>query len=232
MNSSNLNDKAMFLVSWKPIVAAMTFAFSNFNDDSMVQRTILGFNQCAILAAEYEMIEVFDYLIESLSLISELRVTKATDFNNLITISSPKVTISPISINLGSNLKSQLSLVILFTIANNNSNKLSNSWKYVWKIIITLFNHNLLPIGLLQLEDFLSGESVIPLKPINTAPAVTNTRSDTGLLSTLSSYLLSPYSSTPEQSIIDYTDDDIETTLSAIDCITLCKIDELYSQIL
>jgi brefeldin A-resistance guanine nucleotide exchange factor 1 len=70
---------------------------------------------------------------------------------------------------------------------------------------------------------------MIPLQGNATTPLQAQTRSDGGLLSTLSSYLMTPYGS--ESVVPDVTERDIESTLSAIDCIAACRLDELYLQI-
>lgn len=80
------------------------------------------------------------------------------------------------------------------------------------------------------MEDFLGGVSMIPLRGSQT-PRPTS-RSDGGLLSALSSYLMTPYGASAEQLVPDATDADIENTLCTIDCITSCRLDELYSQIM
>jgi golgi-specific brefeldin A-resistance guanine nucleotide exchange factor 1 len=89
---------------------------------------------------------------------------------------------------------------------------------------------------MLLIEPFLSGESAIPLRPPKSSSKQQNQerRSDIGLLSTLSSYLLSPYGSSSSDNLggREVSEEDIENTLSAIDCVGTCKIDEVYSQIL
>lgn len=93
-----------------------------------------------------------------------------------------------------------------------------------------LFLHSLLPIRMLQMEDFLGGVSMIPLRgsqPQRPAP-----RSDGGLLSALSSYLMTPYGASAETLVPEASDVDVENTLCSIDCITSCRLDELYSQIM
>ena len=90
-----------------------------------------------------------------------------------------------------------------------------------------LFLHSLLPSKILQMEDFLSGASVIPLR--GNVPPQPRSRND-GLLSTLSSYLMTPYSASEQ--VPEATDSDVENTLCTIDCITSCRLDELYSQIM
>jgi len=80
---------------------------------------------------------------------------------------------------------------------------------------------------MLQMEDFLGGVTLIPLR--GSQPSKSLVRSDGGLLSALSSYLMTPYNS--QLSVPDATEADVENTLSTMDCITSCRLDELYSQI-
>ena len=82
---------------------------------------------------------------------------------------------------------------------------------------------------MLKMEDFLGGQTIIPLHSFQPPPKAQG-RADGGLLSALSSYLLTPYSSTTE-SIPEATESEIENTLCTIDCIAACKLEELYSQI-
>lgn len=83
---------------------------------------------------------------------------------------------------------------------------------------------------MLQMEDFLGGVSMIPLKGIQaTQPPV---RHDGGLLSALSSYLMTPYGSSSDNLVPDVTDADVENTLCTLDCVTSCRLDELYGQIM
>lgn len=95
----------------------------------------------------------------------------------------------------------------------------------------TLFTHSLLPSRMLQMEDFLGGASAIPMQGTVASPQQGLQRADGGLLSALSSYLLTPYGASGE-SLTEPTQDDIENTLSTMDCITSCKLDELYNQIM
>lgn len=120
----------------------------------------------------------------------------------------------------------------MFTIANNNGASIREGWSHIFEIYQCLFVHSLLPPSLLVMEDFLSGESVIPLKPKSAPVPREDRRNDGGLLSTLSSYLLSPYGSSGDTPVNEFTDEDIEVTLAAVDCIASCRIEELYSQIL
>lgn len=93
----------------------------------------------------------------------------------------------------------------------------------------TLFLYSLLPARMLQMEDVLGGVSHIPMaanKPQQAAP-----RLDGGLLSALSSYLLTPYGASTD-SLIEATPEEIEKTMCAVDCIGACQLEALYSQLM
>jgi brefeldin A-resistance guanine nucleotide exchange factor 1 len=84
---------------------------------------------------------------------------------------------------------------------------------------------------MLQMEDFLAGTTTIPMR--SAAPAAApERRPEGGLLSTLSSYLLSPYGNGAEGTVMETSEDDIESTLVAVDCLGSCKLEELYAEIL
>jgi len=85
---------------------------------------------------------------------------------------------------------------------------------------------------MLQMEDFLGGVSMIPLQGTVPSTAINLPRSDGGLLSALSSYLLTPYGSGSDPMVPQPSESDIDNTLSTMDCIVACKLDELYSQIM
>ncbi|SCV67937.1 BQ2448_58 [Microbotryum intermedium] len=234
-NRTNAFDQQIFKLVWKPVVSALSFAFADFRDDFMIHRTIAGFNECASLAAEFDMPEVFDFLVNSLGRVTGLANTRTSpDLGSFPVVDvepGQKVVVSPLAVRFGKNVKAQLAAVVLFTIANQNgAASIREGWTHIFEILQALFVHSLLPPPLLAMEDFLSGGSVIPLKPTSAPVPREDRRSDGGLLSTLSSYLLSPYGSN-EVPGSDYTEDDVETTLSAVDCIASCQIEQLYAQI-
>lgn len=226
----------MFSIAWKPIVSATCYAFASFRDDYMIQRAIGSINHCAALAARFDMPEVFDFLILSLSRVSGLvqAPAEASEVGKfpVVDVEGQKITVSPLAVRFGMNVKAQLAAVVLFAIANNNGRSIRKGWSQIFEIYQTLFTHSLLPPSMLMMEDFLSGTSAIPLKPKMAPTPREERRGDGGLLSTLSSYLLSPYGPSGDMAGTDFTDDDVETTLSAVDCIASCHVDELYSQIL
>ncbi|GAA5877623.1 hypothetical protein JCM3774_005361 [Rhodotorula dairenensis] len=233
---SSAFDRGIFEIMWRPTVSALSYAFANFQDDYTIQRTIGGFNHCAALAAKFDMPDVFDYLVSSLSRVSGLvpapgaAVVEAGNFPG-VEVEGQKLTVSPLAARFGLDVKAQLAAMVLFTIAKDNGRLIRRGWQPIFEIYQSLFAHSLLPAPMLMLEDFLSGTSAIPLKP-KAAPAPrTERRGDGGLLSTLSSYLLSPYGAENDMAGTDFTEEDVEAALSAVDCISSCRVEELYLQL-
>nr|VWO98733.1 MSP1 protein-like protein [Ganoderma boninense] len=227
-----LFDADMFIAVWKSVISAIAYAFITFEDDYVIERAIAGFRQCATLADHFDMPDVFDYIVFSLSqatsLLSESQPSQVPNYP-VVDIDGQSITVSALSVKFGTNFKGQLAAVVLFNIVNGNANALREGWTQIFEMFQTLFLHTLLPHRMLQMEDFLGGTSIIPLRrsqPVRAAP-----RSD-GLLSALSSYLMTPYSSSTDALVPDATDADVENTLCTIDCISTCRLDELYSQIM
>ncbi|KAJ6488639.1 hypothetical protein C8R47DRAFT_978394 [Mycena vitilis] len=231
--NSSLFDVDMFKSVWKPVISAIAYAFISFDEDYIIERSIAGFRQCATLAGHFQLPDVFDFVVVSLSqatsLSSEFISGQVPNFP-VVDVEGQSVTVSNLSIKFGTNFKGQLAAVVLFNIVNGNGNALREGWTQIFEMFQNLFLHSLLPTRMLQMEDFLGGVSMIPLRgahPPRAAP-----RSDGGLLSALSSYLMTPYGASSDALVPDATDADVENTLCAIDCITSCRLDELYSQIM
>ena len=242
-------DKEMFRSIWRPVISAITFAFMTFDDDYIIERAIAGFRQCATLAGHFQLPEVFDYVVISLSqatsLLSE-NLPSEVPVYPVVEVEGQSITVSSLAVSFGAHLKGQLAAVILFNIMNGNGNAVREGWIQVcrlystrfttlhviqvFEILMNLFIHSLLPTRMLQMEDFLGGVSMIPLRGSRGPSSRPPPRSD-GLLSTLSSYLMTPYSS-QDNPVPSASDADIESTLCALDCISTCRLEELYAQIM
>ncbi|KZS99157.1 Sec7-domain-containing protein [Sistotremastrum niveocremeum HHB9708] len=225
-------DKEMFISVWKPIVAALAFAITHFDDDYVVQRAITGLNQCATQAKKFDLFEVFDYLIAQVAPTTGLiGLPQPTNFNYpVVDVEGQPITVSGLSVKFGANFKGQLAAVVLFTIVNGNAATIRDGWSKIFEIYQILFLHSLLPPRLLQMEEFLGGSSMIPLQGAPSTPAPIP-RSDGGLLSALSSYLMTPYGASSENVISEASDVEIENTLCSVDCISTCRLDELYQEV-
>lgn len=232
LTNSPAFDKEMFKSVWKPVITAITYAFMTFDDDYAIERAIAGFRQCATLAGHFELPDVFDYVVISLSqatnLLSESLITEVPMYP-VVTVEGQSITVSSLAVKFGANLKGQLAAVVLFNIMNRNGNAIREGWTQVFEIFQNLFIHSLLPTRMLQMEDFLGGVSMIPLRGGNNQPRRAPARQD-GLLSTLTSYLMTPYSA-QDAPLPHATEADIEATLCALDCINTCRLEDLYAQL-
>ncbi|KAF8078137.1 hypothetical protein FPV67DRAFT_1464319 [Lyophyllum atratum] len=231
--NSSLFDVDMFKIVWKPVISAIAHAFISFEEEYIIQRSIAGFRQCATLAGHFRLPDVFDFVVVSLSeatsLLSDFLPVQVPN-HPVVEVEGQSITVSNLSVRFGTNFKGQLAAVVLFNIVNGNGNALREGWTQIFEMFQNLFLHSLLPTRMLQMEDFLGGVSMIPLR--GGQPSRPAARSDGGLLSTLSSYLMTPYGASSENLVPDATDADVENTLCTIDCITSCRLDELYSQIM
>lgn len=134
MCNSALFDKDMFKAVWKPVVSAITYAFISFHDDAMIQRAIAGFRQCATLAGRFDLPDVFDFIVVSLSqatsLLSDDLPTQVPNYP-VVEIEGQPVTVSSLSVKFGTNFKGQLAAVVLFNIVNGHGNALREGWTQV-----------------------------------------------------------------------------------------------------
>ena len=127
-------DKKMFEVVWKPVISAVAYAFTSFEDDHNIERSIAGFRQCATLAGHFVLPDVFDYVVVSLSqatsLLSEQLPTRVPNYP-VVTVENQPVTVSTLSVKFGTNFRGQLAAVVLFNIVNGNGNALREGWTQV-----------------------------------------------------------------------------------------------------
>lgn len=232
-------DQAMFEASWRPIMASIAQAFRTHKDEYLLEREISGFRHCAILASRFGMIELFDSMCSGLANATGLLDAAGAGImtnNAQVEVEGQSITVSPLSIQFGSNFKGQLAAVVLFTIANGNGNAIRKGWLPIFEIFKNLYINSLLPSSLGNMFEFGTLEArSIPLKPRKApGPPLQDARSQsgTGLFSTISSYLLSPYSNEKEAASPEVSDEGIESSLCTADCVASCKIEDLFGQIL
>lgn len=124
----------MFKAVWKPVISAIAYAFITFEDDYIIQRAIAGFRQCATLAGRFNLPNVFDFVVISLSqatgLLSDSLPSQIPNYP-VIEVEGQSVTVSKLSVEFGTNFKGQLAAVVLFNIVNGNGNALREGWTQV-----------------------------------------------------------------------------------------------------
>ncbi|KAG0242430.1 GDP/GTP exchange factor for ARF [Actinomortierella wolfii] len=229
--NTSLYDRDLFVASWQPVMSAISYAFNMAQDDATLQKSLTGYYQCATLAAHYQLPDIFDRLIMSLARMTGLLDTpNNTAHNREVTVDNVKITVSDLAVQFGKSYKGQLASVVAFGVANEHGNMIRNGWKPIMEIIKNLFVNSLLPESMLEVEDFLEGTIMIPLKPPAEPEVKEKVRQDSSLLSTLSSYLLSSsyaYESAREEP----TPEEIESTRCTADCVAACRLEELFTDI-
>jgi brefeldin A-resistance guanine nucleotide exchange factor 1 len=132
---TSMFDEPMFKLAWRPLVSAIAYAFTmSAQDEHVIQKVVTGFRQCATLAGHFQLPEVFDAIVLSLSSATGLLDDTEDSFmatHPVVEKDSQKVTVSPLSIRFGKSYRSQLATVVLFTIANGNGGAIRDGWLQV-----------------------------------------------------------------------------------------------------
>lgn len=222
-------DADLFRTSWRPFVASIVQAFATLQDEHLLQRVIAGCRQCAELARAYDVPDVFDYMVEHLAQATGLLDASADPSAHApYEHEGTHITISPLSVAFGSQFKSQLAAVVLFTIAHSHGPALRTSWNSLLLCIESLLSHALLPSRMATMTGYEDEPVPVPLKSKDAAPLPS--QAPAGLFSTLSSYFLSPYGSAAEP--MDVSEADVESTLCTLDCLASCQLDDMHEKIL
>jgi hypothetical protein len=132
--NTSLFDLDMFKSVWKPVISSIAYAFINFDDDYIIHRAIAGLKQCATLAGRFELPDVFDFIVVSLSQATSLlsdSLTVLVPNHPVVQVEGQSITVSSLSVKFGTNLKGQLAAVVLFNVVNGNGNALREGWTQV-----------------------------------------------------------------------------------------------------
>ncbi|KAI8601707.1 hypothetical protein EDD21DRAFT_373786 [Dissophora ornata] len=231
VSNTSMYDKELFVSSWKPVMSAISYAFNMAQDDATLQKSLTGYYQCAMIAAQYQLPEIFDRVTMSLARMTGLLDTPNNPADNRdVVVDGTTITVSDLAVQFGKSYKGQLAAVVAFGVANEHGNMIRSGWKPILEIIKNLFVNNLLPGSMLEVEDFLSGTTMILLKAPVVPEVKDKVRQDSSLLSTLSSYLLSS-SYSYETAREEPTPEEIESTRCTADCVAACRLEELFTDI-
>jgi brefeldin A-resistance guanine nucleotide exchange factor 1 len=130
---TNIYDAQMFAATWKPVVATLSYVFMSATDDAVFSRVITGFDQCARIAAKYEVTEALDHIVRCLSTISTLGTENppSTALNTEIQVNGNSVMVSELAVKFGRDFKAQLGTVVLFRVITGNESVLKDGWDHV-----------------------------------------------------------------------------------------------------
>ncbi|KAI8799312.1 hypothetical protein BJ742DRAFT_884663 [Cladochytrium replicatum] len=239
-------DQDMFSLVRGPIVAALAYAFDNAEDDLTMQKAVVGLHHCALIASSFGLHDVLDNIIISLSKITGLlRETDRLpperslreDEIGLDTNGRP-IKVDPWAVEFGRSYRGQVAAVLMFNFAMEHGNTLRNGWKSILVCIRNLFLHSLLPITMLQAEDFVKQIISIPrvpserqsLKPKQQQPV--QPRKDAGLLSTISQFLSlggGPFApDVDEEDDIPPTAEELDCERHTLDCVRACRVEDVF----
>lgn len=221
---SNAYDAEMFKATWKPIVATLCYVFMSASDDAVFSRVVVGFDQCAQIAARYGVTDAFDRIVYSVSQISGLaaEVPPSTSLNTEVQVGNKRIMVSELAVRLGRDFRAQLSTVLLFRILSGRENAVGETWIYIVRILRNLFVNSLVSLPTVEESRLrLADMGSIPLQPPSQVIDRDGRLGDSGIFSTFTSYLSSYAADDPPEP----SEEELDNTLSAVDCVKACQPD-------
>ena len=133
MANTNIYDADMFSATWKPIVATLSYVFMSASDDAVFSRVVLGFDQCAQIAAKYDLTDALDHIIFCLSSMTTLAsdVPTNTSLNTEVQAEKRSVMVSELAVKFGRDYKAQLACAVLFRLIARKESKIKDGWDSV-----------------------------------------------------------------------------------------------------
>jgi len=225
---TNAFDAEMFSATWKPIVATLCYVFMSASDDAVFSRVVIGFGQCAQIAAKYGITDAFDRIVYSLSQISTLaaEVPPSTSLNTEVQVGQKKVMVSELAVRLGRDFRAQLATVVLFRTLCGHESAVGETWVYIVRMLRNLFVNSLISLDLTPTSR-LSKLDPIPLQPPSQVIDRDGRMNDSGLFSTFASYLSSYAADDPPEP----SEEELENTLSSIDAVASAQSSNVLAAI-
>lgn len=130
---TNIFDADMFGATWKPIVATLSYVFMSATDDAVFSRVVTGFDQCAQIAAKYQLSDALDRIISCLAYISTLApdIPPSTSLNTEVQVEKKSVMVSETAVRFGRDGRAQLATVVLFQVIKSNEASIRDGWNHV-----------------------------------------------------------------------------------------------------
>ncbi|KAJ4389732.1 GDP/GTP exchange factor for ARF [Gnomoniopsis smithogilvyi] len=223
---TNIFDADMFAATWRPIVSTLSYVFMSATDDTVFMRIVSGFDECARIAAKYNITEALDQIIYSLSLMTTLstEIVSNTSLNTEVQVDDRSVMVSELAVKLGRNFRAQLAILVLFRVVTSKEHIIRKGWKDIIRIWLNLFVNSLI--------SFSSDRSKLSLSPIplRTPQQVVDRaakQNDTGLFSAFSNFINSYAADEPPEP----SQEELDSTLSTVDCINQCQMGDIFTNI-
>lgn len=226
--NTNAFDAEMFDATWRPVVATLCYVFMSASDDAVYSRVVVGFDECAQIAAKYQLVDVFDRIVYSLACMTTLatEIPSSTSLNTEVQVGKKSIMVSELAVRFGRDIRAQLATVLLFRILRGRESAVRESWIYIIRILRNLFINSLLSLPR-PAQKRLTELPPIPLQQPSQVIDRDGKLADAGLFSTFTSYLSSYAADDPPEP----SEEELENTLSTIDCIKACQPDVTFSEI-
>lgn len=186
-------DRDLFTLIWAPTISALSHVLDRAEDAAIWRRALHGFERCAHIAACYGNTANLDMIIATLAKYTQLTQhlppsTTTTTLHASPTSRSTNPNPQQLYIQLGGAPKAQLALRTMFTLVRQYGDGLrEDGWRQLLDTVLALFAAEALPKVFCESEDFI--------EPIGKVALVFEYREvqkqDTGLLSSLYSYMVS-----------------------------------------
>ncbi|GCB69195.1 hypothetical protein scyTo_0001012 [Scyliorhinus torazame] len=200
-------DHDLFTMTWGPTIAALSYVFDKSLDETIIQKAISGFRKCAMISAHYGLSDVFDNLIISLCKFTTLSSETVENLPNVF----------------GSNAKAQLAAKTVFNLSHRHGDILREGWKNIMDAMLQLFRAELLPKGMVEVEDFVEPNGKISLQREETP----SNRGESTVLSFVSWLTLS---GNEQSSLRGPSVENEEAKQAALECIKQCDPEKLITE--
>ncbi|KAF3987219.1 hypothetical protein FT663_04040 [Candidozyma haemuli var. vulneris] len=232
-------DKLFFESSVDVIIETLIKVFSEASDDNIITKLMSSIDKCASICIHYGLSDPVNHLIEELTKIthlSEKSFPPPHPEENIrrdipitqITIEKKEeaINISDMAVYFGRDFKAQLAAVVLFRLIKKADCKVSHSWDGIVKIILTLLENCLINPNLFC--EFQKKVNLSPLAKVKPRYIIQGTKplNNSGILSSFSSFLKGYSDEPPEPS-----DQEIESTLSTIDCVRSINVPGIFDTV-
>lgn len=237
-------DKLLFAETVDKIINTLIKVFKEASDDHIITRLMSSIDKCASICLYFGLDKSIDSLINELADQTRLtndkyRSSASNDSDNNDSVAeipitqiqidkgnTDVITVSDMAVWFGREFKAQISMVVLFRVVKKIEFKITPSWNKIIKIILALFENCLINPNLFL--DFQSRLNMSALPKVKPRYVINRTKplKDSGLLSTFSSFLKGYLDVPPEP-----TDQEVESTLSTIDCVKSINIPGVFENV-
>lgn len=232
-------DRLLFDDIVDEVIDTLIKVFNEASDDNVITKLMSSIDKCANICIYYGLTDPVNKLITQLTELSHLKEKEYPIFNQdenvrqtipitQLTVEEKKETInvSDTAVHFGRDFKAQLAMVVLFRLIKKPDCKVTQSWDGVIKIILTLFENCLINPNIFS--EFQKKVGLQPLAKVKPRYIIQRMKpsKESGLLSTFSSFLKG-YSDEPPEP----TEQEIELTLSTLDCVKSVNVSGIFDTI-